>query len=123
MRILKKVRKFPCVYWAPPINNGKSIVFPLPVECKCRWEDEHEEIRSKDGTTFVSDSVVMMDRLTVVGGYLFRGSLAEMKQKFGNSVDPREIVEAKMIQHILTVPTLRAKNYENMKNLAHWAYL
>jgi len=123
MQILKKVRKFPCVYWGPAVNTGKELVYPLPVQCKCRWEDEQEVIQLQNGGEYISKSLVLMDRLVDVDGYLFYGSLDDMKAKYGNCVDPREIVEARIIQKVLTIPTLKAKNYTNMKNLAHWAYL
>lgn len=123
MQILKKVRKFPCVYWGPPVNTGKELKYPLPVECKCRWEEEQEVIQLQNGGEYTSKTNVLMDRLVVVDGYLFYGSLADMRAQYGNCVDPREIVEARIIQKVLTIPTLKAKNYTNIKNLAHWAYL
>lgn len=123
MRILQKIRKQKCVYWGPPINTGEEMLFPMPTEHNCRWDDKTNVIQLRKGGEYTSGATVLMDIITQEDGYLFQGSLEELRAKHGDCVDPREIGKALVIKKTETLPLMGVKDLSNMKKVAHWAYL
>ena len=123
MQILKRVRKHKCVYWGAPVHTGTEKRHSLPVECKCRWDDRSYVIRLRKGGEYVSGTTVLLDTKTEEDGYLWFGSLKELKAQYAKYDDPREIPEAKVIKKTETVATLKSKNLTDMNKVAHWAYL
>jgi len=123
MSILKKARAQTCVYWGKPINTGIDTKFPLPVECKCRWDDDQVLVRTDKNEEYLSDATVLLDKITVIGGFLWLGTLTELQSRFGTGIDdPINIPGAKEIKHTETMPMLGIKNLTNMNRVAHFAY-
>lgn len=124
MRIIKKIRKHFCVYWGPPVNTGEEHRFPLPVECRCRWDNRGYVIRLRKGGEYVSQTTVLIDRMTMEDGFLWLGKLEELQLKYPKTfADPRHVPEAKVIKKTETLGTLRSTDFTNMNKIAHWAYL
>jgi len=129
MRIIKKARRMICVYWEPPVNTGEEEKFPQPTEHKCSWEDV-EKIRDlkAEGKQFLSESSVLMDVITEKGGFLWLGTLDELKEANNGIIDsPLDIPGARKIEEIETIGTLKSKDIRkgkaNMDETAHWAFV
>ena len=124
MQLLKRSRVHTCIWWGKAVNTGLEMRHALPVECKCRWDDKTTVLRLKKGGEYVSPSTVMMDRLTEVDDYLWRGTMNELKAKYGEKItDPREIPDAHIVKKTETVSTIKNSNLLDMNKTAHWAYL
>ena len=122
MRILKKALRMKCCWYEAGPNNGKNRTYKLPVECLCSWEDKSVVVHLRRGGEFMSNASVLMDRLVADGGYLVRMSLDDLKLR-KDFADPTTIPEALYIEKTETVSTLKAKDYTDMKQVAHWVFL
>lgn len=124
MSFISRIRRHSCVYWGKPINNGLEVRFPLPVDCKCRWDGGGEIEETKKGTESVSSATVLVDRITEQGGFLWYGTLDSLKEKYGTAIDnPKNMPDAKEIKRTETIAMIRTKDMTNMKKVAHFAYL
>ena len=93
MRIITKMLKGTCVYWALQSNESGGLAYddygqPIytdPVELRCRWVDKNEEFIDPEGTRHVSKAVVYVESDVDIGGMLFNGVLTDVV----NLNDPR----------------------------------
>lgn len=109
MGIIKKMRKAFAVYWEPGANDGfGGTAFTLPIELKVRWEDSQELIIDKNGQEIVAKSLVYVDRIVLLDGYLFRGKLTDLSNldSTEDPNDPTTITEAFEIRKFDQLPKL-----------------
>lgn len=117
MRIIKKMLKGKCVYWALATNDSGGTTYDnygqprhaAPVELKCRWEDRNEEFIGPRGTRQVSRAVVYVESDVDVGGMLFNGALDDLES--GEFVNPRAVDGAWEIMRFDRVPTLKQTHF------------
>ncbi len=109
MSIIKKMRKAFAVYWEPGSNDGYGgTAFSAPIEIKVRWEDTQELIIDKNGQEIVAKSLVYVDRVLNLDGYLFRGKLTDLGNLDSSEDpdDPTTIQEAFEIRKFAELPKL-----------------
>lgn len=105
MRLLKKMLKQKAVYWAVArIDEAGEVIPALPVDIKCRWEDDLEQGLDLSGTETTFMSTVYTDRDVDEGGYLMLGELQNLK-------GPLPPKEAHRIRKFSKLPTLNAKQF------------
>ena len=98
------MRKQKATYWEFLTNDGMGgRTFSTAVEIDCRWEDRAEQLIDADGEEFISQSLVYVDRQTVVGSYLKLGDIAGSPP-----ADPTGAADS--------YPIRKLKNTPNFKN-------
>jgi hypothetical protein len=105
MRLLITMCRQDGVYWAPtsPGANGE-MGYAAPIAVKIRWEGLTAETRSLYGVEETSKEIVYcyytaMDK----GGWVWLGLLSNLP-----STDPHLVPNAREIQRVIIIPTLRA---------------
>lgn len=108
MRIIQKMLRQCCWYWAPNGHDlyGKQIFWP-PVELQCRWEDSLQEVVTHQGQTVMSVAKVYTACDVVVGGSL---SLLVPGEPAA-PLDPADARGAFEIKRFDKVPTLKADQF------------
>lgn len=87
MSLIKRMRKQTAVWWARqvdvagnPVNTEEGRpVYELPVEIKCRWDDEVREFIGRHGTLEHSAAVVYVDRDMRLGDKLKLTTLDDLE--------------------------------------------
>lgn len=102
--ILIKMLIEDAVYWSAPTSDGEAGKnFAAPIEIRCRWQDENEQITNVAGEDVMSKAKVFPDRVVDVGGFLFRGKLSDIS---GDTSSPMDIDDAHEIIISKDLPTL-----------------
>lgn len=74
MRVLKFLQQR-AVYWEPlPAGETGQEGYADPVEIRCRWEDVQEVQAEPGGEQWMSAARIMVDRVVLTDGYLWRSS-------------------------------------------------
>lgn len=115
MRILTKMLKQTCVYWALASAESGGLALddygqPAltdPVEISCRWVDKIEEFMDAQGTKQISKSVVFVGQDVDVQGVLMLGELTDITDE----TYPRENEGAGEIKAFGKLPTLEATQF------------
>jgi hypothetical protein len=95
------------IYWAPNgVDQYGDPILELPINIKCRWEDEIEEGLDMSGTETTFTSTVYTDRDVVVGGIIMLGEVADL---IAALPPPEE--GAHRIRRFDKLPTLRATQW------------
>jgi len=87
MSIIERMCKQDAVWWARQRDTNGALVnsedgrpmWELPVQIKCRWDDEIREFIGRHGTLEHSMSVVYVDRDMSLGDCLMLGTLADLE--------------------------------------------
>ncbi len=104
------------VYWGTPSNDGLGgVTFATPVEIKGRWEDTQKKFIDADGQEVVSSSIVFLGQDVDIGGWLFRGTLADISSADEDS--PGDVTGAKEIKAFSKIPTFDATDFERVAAL------
>lgn len=104
-RILKKMLKQDAAYWEPDgVDQYAQEKFLLPVEIKCRWEDEFVQGLDQLGNETVYKSTVYTDRDVEVGGRLRLGFIADL-------TGPGPPEDSHRIRMFQKLPTLKADKF------------
>lgn len=121
MSIITRCRIHSAVYWVPVgMSQSESMkVTNAPVEIECRWDEETEELLDNKGDAFVSNAAVICDRLIIVGGYLYKGTLASLN----GVTDPTQIDLAFKIRKVAVITKLRNPDFTDMDKTLVIAYL
>lgn len=93
------------IYWKPKIvDQYGEVKQNLPINIKCRWEDELEEGLDPTGIETTFTSTVYTDRDVEVGGMIMLGEVKDLK-------GPNPPETAHRICRFDKLPTLNAKQY------------
>lgn len=105
MRLLVKMLKQDATYWAPgKVNDSGEFQPELPINIKCRWEDELEQGLDSGGVETTFKSTVYTDRDVEEGGLLRLG----LKETLHSPNPPEDSHRIRMFSKI---PTLDAKQF------------
>jgi len=115
MRIITKMLKQTCVYWALESAESAGDDYDdygqpqqtAPVELSCRWETVTEEFLDKNGTVQLSQAKVYVGQDVDLGGVLMLGGLADIT----DSSYPKENEGAWEIKRFEKLPTLKADQF------------
>lgn len=108
MKILTKMLRQKAVYWPVPTSDGRGgVQVDAPVEISCRWEDVEQEYSDAAGHERLSRAVVYVDRDLVVGGFLKKCTLAELK----DGGDRKLYDDVYEVMKFGTIPTLKADQF------------
>src|SRR5262245_49283387 len=103
MGIIRKMRKADAVYWEPSgVDEYGKEQFLLPVNTRCRWEDELEQGIDEAGNETVYTSTVYVDRDMKVGGQIWLGKVADLP-------GPHPPADSKRIRRFDRIPKLSYK--------------
>jgi hypothetical protein len=109
MSIITKMRKQTAVYWEPLGTRDEfgNNLFSDPVEIDCRWEDDVKQFVGRDGETYLSASIVYVDRDVEVGGVLLLGAIDSSM----DAEEPLSRVGASEIKQFAKLPNLKNTEY------------
>jgi len=108
MRILNKMRRQQCVYWAPtaPDPYGQPQ-YADPIQLRVRWTDK-EAIDTKEGTSRITSTTkVYTDQDLLIDGLLMLGTLDDVQEGKPRAANPM----ARPIQDFNKIPTLKADDF------------
>lgn len=106
MRLLTKMLKQKAIYWdLRGMDQYGEAVLELPVDIKCRWEDELEQGLDIQGTETTFTSTVYTDRDVKVGGVIMLGEVKDLE----GPLPPPE--DAHRIRRFDKIPTIRANQF------------
>lgn len=106
-----------CVYWALKSNESGELAYDNhgqpahtdPVEIRCRWQDQVQEIIDPEGTRHMTKAKVYVESDVDVGGMLYHGLLSGLPSGY---LSPREDVEdAWEIMRFEKLPELKYGQY------------
>lgn len=111
MGIISRMRKQTAVLWTQSDSEDhySEKSFSTPVEIECRWEDVHEEYVDFSGERSVSNAIVYVDRVVLIGAFLKKGSLSDLSDP---NADPDSIEDAYRVAKFEQLPNL--KNTETL---------
>lgn len=76
------------VYWEPPIRDGLGgYTWAYPVEVKSAWQYKPSISYDSSGAVIPTNSEVWVNYEVINGGYLWRGSINELKTIFDPDPD------------------------------------
>ena len=116
MSIITRCQRGTCVYWPPgseASSQGRNYddygkpLYGDPVEMTCRWDGISKEFIDPKGDRQVSNSIVITQYETKVGGVLFNGTLAEAT----DLDNPKNNEDAWEIKQVQNTPNLRYTEY------------
>jgi hypothetical protein len=103
---LATIRPHKAVYWGKPTPDGYGgRVFSEPREVDVRWEERGVIFVDATGQEQVSQAVVVMGELPVVGGYLWRGTESQLASE--ELADPNNLLDAFEIRGHRGIPSIR----------------
>ena len=106
MRLIKKMRKQDAVYWHPiGQNQFGEYDYDLPVQIKCRWEDEVVTSIDVSGREVIFYYTIYVDRDVAQDGMLLLGKLEDL------TVPLPPHSTAKKVRRFEKLPDLRVKDY------------
>jgi hypothetical protein len=93
------------VYWEPDgVDQFAQERFLLPVDIKCRWEDELEQGIDETGNETIFVSTVYVDRDVRVGGRIMKGTVNDLE-------GPAPPQESHRVRRFDLIPTLDARQF------------
>jgi hypothetical protein len=106
MGIIKKARKGYAVYWPVSGTTGRSgrLKFGAPVEIRVRWDDTVVDFIDSEGKEAKSQAMVMVDRKTPPGGFLYKGKEETLES---NHSDPYSVEGAYRIRRLDEIPNFK----------------
>lgn len=110
MRILRTMLRQDAIYWHPRKRDqfGNIKEYELPVDIKCRWEDELVNGIDQDGRETVFMSTVDVDRDVVIEGMLLEGLVKDL-------LGPLPPPEAKKIRKFERLGTLKRPKTQKLR--------
>jgi hypothetical protein len=105
-KFIEKVCVQTAVYWGSPSPDGfGGQEYDNPVEISCRWDDVINQVTNNKGEELVSGAMVLLTQEVDVDGYLYLGTLEELKKI------PEPIPQtARMIIKLEKTPLFRSTN-------------
>lgn len=114
MPIVKKHRKQDAVYWAPDgTDDYGNPKYAEPVQVKCRWVNAQTTLIKPNGETWMSHTIVSVDRAVKTQGVMWLGLVKDLTSE----MEPFKNPDAYAVSQIADVPDIRGKE------ALHVAYL
>jgi hypothetical protein len=107
------MRKQTALWWAQDVTNEYGQhTYLFPESIRCRWDDMQKEIILKNGTKYLTKSIVYPDRVLKIGDYLFRDTMDLDTGTPTDFLDPRRFDGAFEVVGFDQIPNL--KNTETL---------
>lgn len=116
-KVIDKFSVQRAVYWGSPTpDKDGGMTFAEPVEIKCRWKDSNELKLRGDGQYYSTKAKILTNSILVEGGYLWKGTLAELTTLASNdtnvdTTNPATILNSGVI-HQVDITPMPMKNDE-----------
>lgn len=108
---IKKVCVQTAVVWNNPQSNGfGGFTYDPPKEVSCRWTENGQVMRDRNGLQYTSKANVMLTEDVSLNGYMMLGNLESIENLLDSEekVDPISISNTYMIGRFDKVPEFRS---------------